>query len=73
MVAGHLTYILPALQAFEQHYPADALAGVYMQRPGDVLQRQKLLTTMSSRLPPQQAAAYEGPNHGGFLTLACLR
>jgi hypothetical protein len=49
-----------ALQAFEQHW---------RQRPIDVLQQQRLLATMSSRLTAQQAAACEGPNEDGFLTL----
>jgi hypothetical protein len=67
------THILPALQAFEQHYSADAPAGIYRQRPVDLLQRQRMLTTMSSRLTAEQAAACEGPNEDGFLTLGCLQ
>jgi hypothetical protein len=69
---SNLTHILPALQAFEQHYSADAPAGIYRERPVDLLQRQRMLTTMSSRLTAE-AAACEGPNEDGFLTLGCLQ
>lgn len=65
--------ILPALQAFEQHYSADAPAGVYRQRPTDADIQQQLLRSMSRRLTAQQSAACEGPGGDGFLTLACLQ
>ena len=68
---SRVAHVPLALQAFAQHYSADAPAGVYRSRPPDPAARQQLLATLPRRLTPRQAGACEGPQ-GGLLTLACL-
>lgn len=58
-----------ALTAFQQRFSAAEPGGQFRARVCDLQARQQLLDTLPARLSPAQAAAAEGPDGSGVLTV----